>query len=217
MKKALCIAILALLLPACGKMQPVETANETAESQTKPHVIEEETKTPSPLSIAEYNNIHDAAKDGNTDAVCYLLSKGADINARDDNGRTALSYAVESGNLDLARTLIERGVEVPSELLFKAIMGSHVEMLKLLVSTGVDVNIKALVFSETPLLRAVKNHDVESARILLDAGADVNAVGYMGGTILDRVFVYPRDKEMKKLLIEHGAVSGKELKGDKEE
>ena len=44
--------------------------------------------------------------------VEILISNGADINARDNNGKTALSYAVENGYTEIAELLIAKGADV---------------------------------------------------------------------------------------------------------
>lgn len=43
--------------------------------------------------------------------VKALIKFGADLNARDDEGRTALFYAAKQGNLDIAITLMEAGID----------------------------------------------------------------------------------------------------------
>jgi ankyrin repeat protein len=43
------------------------------------------------------------------DLVKYLIDeKGADFNATDEDGRTSLHFAAESGNLDLVKYLEEK-------------------------------------------------------------------------------------------------------------
>jgi ankyrin repeat protein len=40
---------------------------------------------------------------GHLDAVKYLISKGADINARDKNRNAPLHYASENGHLEVVK------------------------------------------------------------------------------------------------------------------
>ena len=52
-----------------------------------------------------------AAGEGRLDAVRYLLDQGADVNARDARGRTALTEAAFSGNASVIKELIQRGAD----------------------------------------------------------------------------------------------------------
>ncbi len=45
------------------------------------------------------------------DGVKYLISKGADINIRDNKGETALTKALNDKNYDLAEFLISKGAK----------------------------------------------------------------------------------------------------------
>ena len=53
-----------------------------------------------------------AAKLGDTDAIETLVSKGADVNAKDDNGITALMFASYYCNFDTVGLLLDKGAEV---------------------------------------------------------------------------------------------------------
>ena len=44
-----------------------------------------------------------AAALGDLDRVCHFLSQGADVNARDRNGRTALMGAARGGHSEVAQ------------------------------------------------------------------------------------------------------------------
>lgn len=49
-----------------------------------------------------------AARKANTTVVELLLRHGADVNAQDEIGNTALMCAIDCGNLDMVRLLIAR-------------------------------------------------------------------------------------------------------------
>merc|ERR1719315_110695 len=55
------------------------------------------------------NNLIDAAKQGDTEAVTKLLNAGEDIHQRNDAGETALHQASKEGRLEVARILLARG------------------------------------------------------------------------------------------------------------
>ena len=53
-----------------------------------------------------------AAGEGRLDAVRYLLDQGADVNARDERGRSALTEAAFNGNPSVMKELILRGADL---------------------------------------------------------------------------------------------------------
>jgi ankyrin repeat protein len=56
--------------------------------------------------------LHSAAYEGQNEAAEVLLNQGADVNATDGYGRTALWHAALGGHADTARLLISRGANV---------------------------------------------------------------------------------------------------------
>ena len=65
-------------------------------------------REPQPPKIS----IHQAAKDGNIEAVKLDLADGTDVNTKDDNGRTPLHYATEEGHKEIAELFIAAGADV---------------------------------------------------------------------------------------------------------
>ena len=75
--------------------------------------------------------------------VKYLVLKGADIDYRNNLGFNSLEYAVDSGNLDITKFLIDSGC-VPDcktmEYAYNSPIGLNPHMVKLLKENGVDDN-----------------------------------------------------------------------------
>ncbi len=54
----------------------------------------------------------DAVVDGDIDRISALLNQGADVNARNDRGETAFSFACVENKLDVARFLASQGADI---------------------------------------------------------------------------------------------------------
>jgi cytohesin len=91
--------------------------------------------------------LHDAVEEGTVEQVRRLLQSGIDINARDDDGETALHEAAEAGRLEMVRLLVEAGAtrgvrDVEGETpLHEAVEDGHLEVVRYLVLHGAPVNI----------------------------------------------------------------------------
>ena len=114
-------------------------------------------------------------------AVCeVLIDAGADIETKDDMGRTPLHYACKSGELAVVKMLVKAGAEVPVTdnegftCLMLASSGSgNIETVRYLVGLPqVDVNHRSSSFRHTALHLAAQK-DADMARVLIDSGADL--------------------------------------------
>lgn len=94
-----------------------------------------------PLSVA--------ASAGDAAQIKNLIAQGADVNARDKDGLTALMWAAREGHAEIARVLVD----------------AHA-----------DMNVRDCASAGwTPLMHAIHKNQNDLARLLIERGADVNA------------------------------------------
>ena len=73
-----------------------------------------------------------------------LIEKGADVDRRDKDERTALMKAAQSGHTKIVRVLLEAGADLESKnkALMFAVMGGHKEIVKVLIEVGAEISNK---------------------------------------------------------------------------
>jgi cytohesin len=125
----------------------------------------------------------EAVKRGDLAAVRSLLQEGADPDAAQGDGLTALHIAAQTGNLDIARLLIDSRASVAARTriggytpLHLAAGGAHTEVVGALLEAGADPSATTTTSGVTPLHLAAAAVEGEAAvRALLRRGAPVNA------------------------------------------
>jgi ankyrin repeat protein len=149
-----------------------------------------------------------AAIAGSPEAMTLLIDAGADVNAQNAFGTTALMMSV--ADIDKVRLLLARGANVKAAskqgrtALFVAAMGdSSSEVVDLLITKGADVRTKD-VFGNSLLVAATAGNDLVTIRRMLDAGLDVNSADLVGSTPI-LASVYHGNLEAVKLLLAKGA------------
>ena len=130
-----------------------------------------------------------AALKGHKDVVNLLLNKGAEIDKRDDYGKTPLHVAAW-GHLHVVELFLDRGAQHDSRNrggrapLHMAAEGGHKDVVKVFLDHGTDVDIKDN-YGFTPLTWAAMMGHMEIVQLLLKMGADPNARNLRGETPLE--------------------------------
>ncbi len=88
-----------------------------------------------------------AVKRGDVERVRQLLRSGADVNARDRYGQTALMLAAHRGHREMVDTLIQSGADLNVtaknnlSALMLAVIGGHAAIAQRLARAGADLGL----------------------------------------------------------------------------
>lgn len=110
-----------------------------------------------------------AVKYGHIDTVKYLISRGANVHAKND---CVVCWAAQGGNLDIIKYLVDMGVDVNAQgglALYSAAEYGNLGFIKYLVEEhGADVNI----MNGVPLQQSAKKGHIKTVEYLINQGAN---------------------------------------------
>ena len=151
-----------------------------------------------------------AAEAGDSAAAAALLAAGADANATQPDGTTALHWAAYHDDVPLLRRLIQAGAKVNvsndygSTPLAEAAERADPQALEALLQAGADVE-SPNADGQTALMTVARTDVVAAARVLLVHGANVNATEHWRGQTALMWASAQGNPAMVQLLLEHGA------------
>jgi ankyrin repeat protein len=126
-----------------------------------------------------------AAQSGHVGIVQMLVDKGADLNASDEYGNTALLYAAEEGLFHAVRHLLDMGSDPNisnkhrrTAIMYAASEG-HIEAVQILRGKGADVEARDRQWWNA-LIHASQRGCLEMTKLLLRGGAKFNACDSQG-------------------------------------
>ena len=142
-----------------------------------------------PGVAAKRATLADAAEQRDRNTVRKLLETGADVNAAQVDGTTALHWAVYHEDVETAGLLVRAGANanalnrygVPP--LAEACRNGNAAVVKLLLDAGADAKA-TLKGGETVLMLAARSGNLEAVKALLARGADPKARERLGQTAL---------------------------------
>lgn len=121
--------------------------------------------------------------------VRRLLSDGADVNSKDEDGVTPLMRAASAGRGDMVALMLASGADVHAttsggvSALMMASLGGYIEAIAPLLAAKADANSRDNQ-GRTALMAAASSGETAAIQALLDAKADVNAEDATGGTAI---------------------------------
>jgi hypothetical protein len=167
--------------------------------------------TPSDPALArgpDVTPLMSAIVGGETPKALALIAAGANVNASDQHGGTALILAAGAGDTGTVQALLAGGAQVNARnrdgetALFSAAFLGRLAVVRELVRHGADVNATSRL-GVTPLMEASRNR-VVVVKFLLGSGANVNARDVLGGTAL-MAAAFTGRIDMVRTLIKAGA------------
>ncbi len=153
----------------------------------------------------------DAARRDDLAAVKALLRGGADVNATQADGLTALHWAALNGDLPMSRVLLYAGANVAAATRLGAVTpldiaagNGRAPLVQALLDAGADP-AGANARGTTPLMLAAGSGSVPTVTALLDAGADVNAVEHVRNETALMFAAAQGRADVIRVLLAHGA------------
>lgn len=149
----------------------------------------------------------------------YLVASGADINLSNNHGQSPLMQAIPSASNEAKKTYnwVEKFLTYKPKLDFMQLKGEggysamhlaarfgFVDIGKLLLDNGANIDIKSLLTGGTPLHTAASANKVDFAKLLIKRKANLEIVDKLGSTPL-LTAVMRVDPDMVEVLVDAGA------------
>ncbi|KQZ99797.1 hypothetical protein ASD64_15595 [Mesorhizobium sp. Root157] len=156
-----------------------------------------------------------AIADRDVPGVHELIEAGADLEARDSQGRTGLLLATRDNEVEIAKALIAAGADVNAKdeihdtpFLYAGAEG-RTEILKAILATGRADLKDTNRYGGTALIPAAHHGHPDAVRVLLETGIDIDHVNNLGWTALIEAVILgdggPVYQEIVGLLVDAGA------------
>lgn len=152
-----------------------------------------------------------AVQKGEAEKTKKLLSQGANANARDEKGATALMLAASKGRDNIVQILLQAGSDVQAKdktlgapVLYWAAESCNASILRTLIDAGADVNGRA-GNGATALTVAAGMCSTEILDVLIQAGADPLLKDEIGSTPLMQSLAFQANFQY---LLQHISKSG---------
>ncbi|MDI1246675.1 MAG: ankyrin repeat domain-containing protein [Rhodoferax sp.] len=189
-------------MAACMAMA---TLTSTAQAQVAPSAVE----------AARYTGLLAAAQQGDLAKAKKLLAAGANVNARDSYGRTAVHIATHARQRELLRVLAQAGADLALlendryDAVTIASVADDEDTLRVLLGLGATAKLTTSRYDGTALIAAAHLGRDGVVRQLIAAGAPLDHVNNLHWTALIEAIVLgnggPRHQEVVRALLAAGA------------
>jgi ankyrin repeat protein len=209
--------VASLLFTACSFEEDIHRAAYDGKLDQVKTYVERGGKLDTLLFESNYTLLEYATMGGRIDVMKYLIFKSNDKNKLGDEKRL-MYLAAKSGNIDAAKLLVKRGLNVNDEFgdgsylesgfpLLVASQNRDYGMMSYLISKGANVNAKDKN-GTTPLIEAIfyshQGNPFKCVKLLVEKGADVNQADNKGSSPL-ALAALAEHQDIVKYLVQKGA------------
>ena len=170
---------------------------------------------PSAAQAARYTGLHAAAQRGDPAALQQALGAKANVNTRDDQGRTPLHVATFAKQRDAIRALARAGAQLGAlendryDAVTIAAVANDEDSLRVLLELGASARLTTSRYDGTALIAAAHLGHDGVVRQLIGAGAPLDHVNNLHWTALIESIVLgdggPRHVATLRALVDAGA------------
>lgn len=145
---------------------------------------------PSSGDISTYDGLHKAAHQGAVDTILRLVKATADIEARDNSGRTPLIVAAFASREDSVHALAEAGADLNAlefhayDIVTIAAVANDIEILNLALDLGANSGNVTSRYDGTALIAAAHLGHHAAVDKLIKGKAPLNHINNLGWTAL---------------------------------
>lgn len=117
---------------------------------------------------------------GDAAKVEILLKEGANLEARDESGNTALMLAVEAKQFNIMKILVKAGANLEARdaagnnALMLAVLANDIRGVEFLINAGANIRARRDVDGTSALKWAARRRNIEIMKLLIKEGADKN-------------------------------------------
>ncbi|KLJ06552.1 hypothetical protein EMPG_10050 [Blastomyces silverae] len=186
----------------------LHSAAKGADENAVRHLIDHGVFVDSREEGTAFTALHQTAMRGYLAITSFLLERGADPQAKNDQGQTALHLAARNGMVSVVQLLLDQGALVNAAshngktALHKAAKGNRLATVELLLDHGADVNTLNDFFMTPVDVAATQRNSGPVVGLLLKRGADVKN-DYVSKAL--HYAIRRAEAAIVSLLLEHGA------------